>query len=213
MALPLGLLAKAVLDSRFKWLGWAVGIALTWLNLFQLWQYNTGILHFNDNNKAYYQAIFLKAHPSPLDMSLLDTDEMIADESKFEVVNTIRLDSTYEINVANRAKTVLLDRDLPALEGRDANREQWLKISTSVQSGWGAYESNLITQVTSGQQLKQTKCRLQNALCKGMTWCPIEYYFRLPQNGPDGRLNIAAETNVKEDIFLRETKIVLLQKK
>ena len=55
----------------------AAGCYLIFLNLFQLWQYNRGIIHYNDMNRRYYQAVYLNPHPSAAEMSLLDTDEQL----------------------------------------------------------------------------------------------------------------------------------------
>jgi hypothetical protein len=41
-------------------------------NLFQVWQYNKGILHCRDMNRSYYGAIFFNWDPSAQDYALLD---------------------------------------------------------------------------------------------------------------------------------------------
>ncbi len=50
---------------------------LSFVNLFQIWQYNETILHYDHMNAKYYNAIYLDANPSPLDYSLLDTEEQL----------------------------------------------------------------------------------------------------------------------------------------
>jgi hypothetical protein len=77
---PVFALAFAALLERVfvkKWKA-VVLIAGTWLgfvNLFQIWQYNRTILHYDHMNAKYYKAIFLDSNPTSLDYSFLDTEE------------------------------------------------------------------------------------------------------------------------------------------
>lgn len=58
LSIPLAAALQKILNNRYK------EIVLTWLliflfiNLFQVWQYNKTILHYNDMNFKYYRAIF-----------------------------------------------------------------------------------------------------------------------------------------------------------
>jgi hypothetical protein len=211
LALAMGALATRVDKSWFRWVGLGVAGFLVYLNLFQIWQFNSSILHYNDNTKVYYQAVFLKSHPTAMDMSLMDTDESISNEGDFQSVNIIRLDSTFKINVVQNAQSVLLDRDLPTWN--DPQREHWLKITTELLSAYGAFQSSLVVEATSHQQVKQVKCRLNTGLCKNMVWSPIGLYFKLPDGDEPIKLRIYAETKVQEDIFLKNTVVELLRKK
>lgn len=58
-----------------KWMVTIAGLYFIGVNLFQLFQYNATILHYDHMNARYYAAIYLDADPTPLDYSLLDTDE------------------------------------------------------------------------------------------------------------------------------------------
>lgn len=68
-------LARLENKKTFWGFGFLV-VILSFINLFQIGQYNRTDLHYRDMNAQYYSAIFLKNHPSILDYSLLDTDEM-----------------------------------------------------------------------------------------------------------------------------------------
>lgn len=67
-----GFLAYAIRGKR-KWFVALGGTYFIALNLFQIWQYNRTILHFDHMNRAYYGAIYWDANPTAQDFSLLDS--------------------------------------------------------------------------------------------------------------------------------------------
>ncbi len=210
LALPLAALLQR------GWAGWrryawgVLAVFLIGLNLFQLWQYNRTIIHFDDMNPRYYRAIFLNPNPTPLDMSLLDTDEMLRGASDFSSKTVFSMDSTVRIHVSKQPKAVFLEQALHALPGFDPQREQWLRVSAEVTSDWGAFDTQLITVVKQGDREKRTACRMQNGLCKNKEWNRIEYFFRLPPEWAEGQLSVFAETAVGQDIFIRNVRVELL---
>lgn len=62
-----------LIQGKFKWLYVGVSSYFVALNLFQIWQYNRTILHFDHMNASYYKAIYWNADPTPLDFSLMDS--------------------------------------------------------------------------------------------------------------------------------------------
>jgi hypothetical protein len=210
MALPLALLVERLLATRMKWLTLGVGAYLIAVNLFQLWQYNKTIIHYNDNNGPYYRAVYLNAHPTPLDMSLMDTPEILRDESSYRLKNTVQFDTMQKINAPTQAKVVFWEQDLATLPGYASDTDGWLRITARVKSDFGAYESSLTTQLTTGGKVKQTDCRLQNGICKDGEWNTIEYYFRIPATS-SGKVVLYAETKASQDIYLKDVAIRLFQ--
>ena len=203
LALPLAIMVQKCLHSRWKYAGLAMAAFLVYLNLFQIWQYNRTIVHYYDMNRRYYQAVFLKAHPTPLDMSLLDTKERLPSEDGFSRQILFTSDSTVQINTAKRAQHVFLESELSALPGWQPGREQWLRLTVQVNSAWGAFDSHLVTRLTSDKYSKQTACRLENGICEPGVWNTIDYYFHIPHDYSTGKLTVLAETKVQQDIFLR----------
>ncbi len=212
-ALAFAAALQKILDSRLKYAFLGLSGFLIYLNLFQIWQYHQTILHYDDMNRRYYQAIFLKAHPSPLDMSLLDTDEIIRDESAYQLVAAFSVDSTLVLNKNTRSKAVLLDRALNQLEGYRAGRGQLLHLRAEVQSAWGAFDTHLVTTLTLGGQQKRRACRMENGISVPQAWNTVEYYFRLPDAFAGGQLTVSAETNAGEDIYIRGVRIMLLERR
>jgi hypothetical protein len=165
LSLPLAAMIQKLLNTRTRYLLFGLFIFLIYLNIFQIWQYNKTILHYNDMNRRYYQAIFLNPNPSPLEMSLLDTKEYIRNEDLYSVQYEIKVDSQYVINVETKPKAILYALDLQNIPGFEPNSEQWLRIKASVMSSWGAFDSNLITILSyDAERSKQTSCRMQNGI-------------------------------------------------
>jgi hypothetical protein len=85
-ALALAALIEVWIRTRTKWIFGFLAVYLMSVNLFQVWQYNAGIIHYSQMNGAYYRAVYLDANPTPLDYSLLDTDELF-DNDQLEQKN------------------------------------------------------------------------------------------------------------------------------
>ncbi len=110
---------------RVKWLFYVVGVFLVFVNLFQVGQYNSTILHYRDMNRQYYSAIYLNPNPSCFDMSLLDTDERIT--------NILELRQINEYNITNKALTSDIGARTQLISGVIEQEEEWLRISGNLQ--------------------------------------------------------------------------------
>lgn len=73
-ALALGGVVSAIMSKKYRFIFAGIGIYLVLTNGIQIWQYNAGILHYNDMNRKYYARIYWSFSPTPLDYSLMDTD-------------------------------------------------------------------------------------------------------------------------------------------
>lgn len=63
---------ELLLSHRRRYLYYVLGLYLIGVNIFQIWQYRKTIIHYDDNNRDYYKAVYLDRNPTALDMSLLD---------------------------------------------------------------------------------------------------------------------------------------------
>ncbi|MBK6933118.1 MAG: glycosyltransferase family 39 protein [Saprospirales bacterium] len=212
-ALALGAVLTKVWASRLKRLLLPLAAFLVYVNLFQIGQYNRTILHYNDMNRAYYRAIFLNPNPGPLDMSLLDTDEIIRDRGAFQQKQILRWVSMVVINKAGRSKSVFREGDIRQLEGYDAGREQWLYLEAQVKSDWGAFDTWLTAGLTLGERRKRTACRMENGISAPQAWNTVAFYFRLAPGFDGGRFAFFAETNSVQDIRIRQVRLILLERK
>ncbi len=213
MALPMAAAIDGILTRKLKWLGIGIGLYLIGVNLLQIWQYNKTILHYNDMNRKYYQAIYLNPNPSPLQMSLLDTREYIRNREAYTTVQSVHVDSQFLINNPVIPKAVLFESELQKLDGYDPKTQQWIIVNVQVLSAWGAFETDLVTSLTTGDQQKDTRVRMQNGISEKGVWNDIQYYYQIPPATAGGRLTVYAETKISQDIYLRNFSIALLEKK
>lgn len=213
MAIPLSVVVSKTLLSRLRYLVLVIASILIFVNLFQIWQYNKTILHYDDMNKYYYKAIFLNSSPSPIQMSLLDTKDYIKNENKYSVVKEIALDSQFTVNAKDHSITTLLtgkwDHIFPELK---AGKEYWLKISVAVLSEWGAFDTYLTTSFDYDDTNKTTRVRMENGMCKKQQWNTIEYYFKIPKHSNPGNISVFVETEAAQDIHVKNVVIKALEK-
>jgi hypothetical protein len=73
-ALALGGFISAIMQTSYRFISAGFGIYLLLTNGVQIWQYNAGILHYNDMSRKYYAQIYWNFSPTPLDYSFMDTD-------------------------------------------------------------------------------------------------------------------------------------------
>jgi hypothetical protein len=181
--------------------------------LFQIYQYNQTILHYNDNNRAYYAAIYLNPHPDPLDMSLLDTREIIRDTTPFRQINLLDVDTVLQISTKTNPKQMFLEGPWNQITGISPGKEHWLRLSLQVKSEFGAFDTYLTTLLRKDEARKQTNCRLENGICERKTWNTIQYYFKVPADYENGLLSIFAETKSEDLIEIRNLHVQILEQK
>ena len=64
-ALPLAAIIEQISISRWKKLFYILFIYLTVVNLFQIYQYNAGIIRYDENSFEYYKSIYLNFNAKP----------------------------------------------------------------------------------------------------------------------------------------------------
>ncbi len=213
LVLAFALVVERISTSKLKWPGIILGAYLLIVNLFQIYQYNQTILHYNDNNRAYYAAIYLNPHPDPLDMSLLDTPEMIRDTNAFKQTRLMLVDTLVTIHAKDHPKQLLLQQPINQVLNTAPAKTAWLHITAQVKSEFGAFNSHLTTLIQMDEGSKQTNCRLENGICERKTWNTIAYYFKIPPEHNGGLLSIFAETSAEDLIEVRNLKLQVLEEK
>lgn len=183
-----------------RWLLLGIGAYLICVNLFQLWQYNAQILHYSDMNRAYYNAVYLDRNPTPLDYSLLDTDEIIRDESQYrQIANT----AAFFKNTGAKTGTPLM---LSALSVSD--NEHWLKTHLELVTATGIVTGQLIiTCFDDGKSVREKHFRLGVPQAKDGIRMKYENFVSLPE-GTDSltiRIDSFSELLVQEAALYNHT--------
>lgn len=149
MLLPLGYLLQSVFNAK-NWIKTASFIVLgcfVLLNIFQTWQYHTGILHGDRMTGAYYWKIFGKTKINPNDEQLLlvaratETIETIPDSIQFTQKTLVYFDfENQKENTApfgyNSKGALKMNADMEFSPGFDIKYNQitqkeyaWLRVS------------------------------------------------------------------------------------
>lgn len=151
-ALAFAAIIERWLKSKLKPLLALVGLYLIFVNLFQIWQYNNTILHFDHMNAKYYQAIYLDKNPTPLDYSLLDTDELMEDADR----ELLKSEFT-----TNFSQTLLVPESKLALGSFIPNKTKSAEASFKIESVKGLNTGTILAEAYSKNQLiKDKKFRL-----------------------------------------------------
>jgi hypothetical protein len=177
-ALPFAALADRIITNKWRIPFYLLCAWLLFVNLFQVRQYCSTVLHYNDMNRKYYGAIFLNAHPSPAAMSLLDNEELIKDETKYQQKTIARSDTPLPITFAANAT-------MPALEvpyDASSSGERWLKIEASIYAPGCLWQSYLHTELKGTDAVKQTRIRLYSPISKDSLTNSYTCYISIPKN-------------------------------
>lgn len=212
MSLPLAVMIQKLTHTRMKIAVFIVLGYLTAVNLFQIWQYNKTILHYNSMNRRYYQAIYMNPNPSPAQMSLLDTDEFISNERRYRVTKEIMIDTLFLLHVDKSPSVILFEGNISDIIDLNANDENWIKFSLRELSDWGAFDTYVIGRLEYNGHSKTSRIRMQNGLSKNREWNRIEFYFRIPDNLESGKLSLTAETKTVQDIYIKDVMVTALNR-
>ena len=170
-ALAFGGLVDWISKKKWKWLIYIPIAYLILVNLFQLHQYNKTILHSRDMNRNYYSAIYLNPSPTPLDMSLLDTDERLKNSSKYISYNLYIDKNEFYSKAQKDSKTLLQQIQIPV-------NTDWIKISCNVNSIKGFGNSYISYEIGEKDSYKTKDIRLFNALTNEQKVNKYEFFIR-----------------------------------
>lgn len=204
--LPLACLVDHIRSRYGKALFLAAGLYLTGVNLFQLWQYDNTVLHFNDMNRRYYAHIYLNPHPSPLDMSLLDNDELLSNPANYHE-SSLCHEVMRQTRIGANAPFVVIDNCPITQVGNDS----WLKIESNIKCNnlWQAY---LYAEVTGDGNKKSAKIRLFNAISNDQKNNDYALWMKLPPTLKNGRLRVYLQSPFDVSCTVNDLRATLFSK-
>ncbi len=200
-ALPLTAVIHSILQKKWKWFLIPVGGYLIFVNLFQIGQYNDGIIHTRDNNRLYYSRIYLKNNLTAVDMSFLDTDEALDDSSGYKEKVLYRSSEPIAINEAPFFETNL-----------NSKGDTWLRIIATIKTENGFSSSYLACRTGKGKTQKKRRVRLFNVYCE--SWLPnlYEFYYHVPKENLNGKVTFNVESEFDFNGTLESFTVVELSK-
>jgi len=186
-ALPFAAVAERISTKKWRWVFYLLCAYLLFVNLFQVGQYNSTILHYNDMNRLYYSRIYVNPNPSPIDMSLLDNDELLNDASNYRATSIINTTSAKEVHFApNSADTIAS----AVISNSPSVKESWLKIMCTIKAPGCLWQSYLNMKIDGDAMSKQCRVRLFSPISKDSMANNYACYMRMPENFRQGFLKI-----------------------
>lgn len=175
-ALPFAAVIERLLTTKWKYLFFGVASYLVFVNWFQIGQYNETVLHYRDMNAKYYSHIYLNSSPTPLDMSLLDTEDFINDESDYN------------------KKLIYKSTLTPNLEGGwgnikafgrtniTASKDNWIRIDAKIKMEEGFSSSYINCKIESKKGSHDSRIRLFSPISNTGQTNEYSFYVDLSEN-------------------------------
>jgi Dolichyl-phosphate-mannose-protein mannosyltransferase len=178
MALALASLIEHYWTGYRKYILLAISAFLLYLNLFQIWQYNSGILLYDGMNRNYYAHIYLTSKPDAFDFSMLDTDEY-ADETDYQSKNSYS-EKTLSLLAFDSSQTRAI------IQTKISPDCKWLKFACEVQSFDGRESSHYLFRIFRNQKEIKTKLlRLNYPTSYNNAFFPYGCYLDLTNQNAD----------------------------
>ncbi len=166
---------------KWRYVFYAAGIYLIYLNIFQIGQYNSTILHYYDMNRKYYFRIYLDRHPTQLDMSLLDNKDWIRNEKKYTAKPLAIKDSIFNFKLPAYSSLLLSETAITADSAKNKKHNIWLKIESELIISRGLNGSYLYTILARNDSVKENKIRLFNPISKVNQLNEYAFYVKVPE--------------------------------
>lgn len=184
-AFPLAALVSRTRSLKWRPVLYLVGLYLIFVNLFQVVQYNSTVLHFRDMNRRYYARIYLNPDPTPIDMSLLDGKDLIRNESNYEQSDFAGSIQPAYLQFPANEKAVLLDTILNIPPN---TAEAWLRVDADIHAPDRLWKSQLVLELQSGDSVLRRFVRLYNPVGE-KTGC-YAFYAVVPEAFYQSRMQL-----------------------
>ena len=161
--------------SKWRTVLYVAGGYLLCVNMFQLKQYDTTILHYYDMNRRYYGAIYLDRDPTPLDMSLMDNNDVLSSEKEYRQVKLAHILSLATIYTSPGDSAILASKHI------DIHSIGWIKMKAQILSTDGFWNSYLYLQLNRCDSTEIRRERLFSPISKDGQWNQYELHVRIPE--------------------------------
>jgi hypothetical protein len=187
-ALPFAAVTEAVFATRWRRAFYAVCIYLIGVNLFQTWQYDKTILHYNDMNMRYYGHIYLNPRPSAAGMSLLDNEDYVRSEKGYEKTIVVQTTQARTSHFDAGSSDILAEQAVHFSPAQA--HERWLKLESSIHAPGCLWQTYLNVKLAAGGQEKVARARLFNTISTDSSYNQYVCYMRIPDQLEQGMLTV-----------------------
>lgn len=211
-ALPLAAFVEYVNSKKWKYLFYLSGLYLIGVNLFQIVQYNRTILHYDDMNRRYYERIYLNFHPTPLDMSLLDTNDYLHNEAAYRIQVIAHNDSTHQIQTPSNTSAFLLESSIRPDSVLPSVTKAWLKIEAEIAATEGFSYGYLSSELHYDDSVQHNRVRLFSPISTEGAMNKYAFYIKLHNCAKTNILKLYLHANSNFKGSIKNIKVSLLYK-
>ncbi len=179
-ALPLAAFIERIRFNKWRIVVYIVFIYLLSVNLFQITQYCSTVLHYDHMNRLYYGRIYLNPNPSPADMSLLDNDEILNNENNYSKKTLAKTDSAHLVNFAANSSALLIETSLENNNTATVKKDTWIKIESDIKAPDCLWQSYLNAELQAGDSIKHARVRLFSPISKNEGTNKYVFYMSVP---------------------------------
>ncbi|NNJ55808.1 MAG: hypothetical protein HKP14_06735, partial [Bacteroidia bacterium] len=163
-ALGFTAIIERILNHKWGLALFPIGIFLVFLNLVQIDQYNSTVLHYNDMNRKYYGKILLDRDPNPIKMSLLDTDEYLNNEKGYKST-VIAKGNDSQLSCTNDSTCKIVSATIQAWSNkRISSQRKWIRIDATIKGTNSVFSGRLQSTLQLGDSSKVSSIRLARPL-------------------------------------------------
>ena len=173
-ALPFAAFTEYAISKKWRIFFYLVCAYLLAVNVVQIYQYNRTILLYDGMNRAYYGRIYLNPRPTPLDMSLLDNDEVLNNETDFHKTILTNTTTTTALTIAAGAQGVL------CIDSMNGDNSKWIKIESNIKAPGHLWQSFLNADLTRGDSVKHARVRLYSPISTDDKTNDYVFYMSVP---------------------------------
>ncbi|MEO6830768.1 MAG: glycosyltransferase family 39 protein, partial [Chitinophagaceae bacterium] len=174
-ALPLAAFVQWTVSKKWFIAFLVLGAYLVGVNLFQVVQYNSTILHYDDNNALYYRHIYLNPSPSPLTMSLLDTQDWLSDENEFKKVLVDSQFTSFHFEIRSGDSLILKRGGLLDFQNKSL---KWMKVAIQLSNPTSLWKGRLVATLGKNDSIVTHSIRLFNPI--GERNGQYAFYLKIP---------------------------------
>ena len=205
LILPLAAAVEWALNSKWKFVFISIWTYCIGVNIFQLYQYNKQIILYDGMNWKYYSAVYLNPSPTPLDMSLIDTEDWI-DASDYTSKNIFTLrDTSLGFDGGKLVIAHVPLQQIPA--------NCYLKITLDGVTQEGLWQSYFVSSVDGKDSTYERKIRLFNNLNKEKVSTRVSYYHKLPEALASNALTLSIVSDMRHQTQLKWLTVELFTEK
>jgi len=196
LALPLAAFLQCVFSRKWSPVIIIASSYLIFVNLFQIWQYNAGIIHYRDMNRKYYSAIYLDHNPTPLDYSLLDTDELLPEKLKNKP-QIVTKNSISDFKLSTWESKIFFNEQKPQFS--------WISCKLELTTNKGLENGRIVvSSLKDDQIIKQNIFRLTTPLTNNGETNTYEFHYEIHHNSDQIQVKLESmgELDVKHLFYI-----------